>query len=177
VDTATPGPSETPTETPTSTATDAPIANTPTETPTATPTFTPTIVTGCGDVTAGPITTLGGTATMSMTIYNPNPYTLTVADVQVLWNADTGGPSQSTLTLIGIGVGDAFWTVKSTTGDFIDTPPNGATIPIGSSTAVFTFDNNYVNMNGQESITIQLSTRGCEGFPIQNSQPTPTPSP
>ncbi|HLO13385.1 MAG TPA: hypothetical protein VK206_01055, partial [Anaerolineales bacterium] len=118
-----------------------------------------------------------GTATMSMAIYNPNPYPLTVKDVHVIWNAATGGSGQDALTLQRIIVGGVLWTVNDSTGDFVDAPPSVAILDSGSSGILFTFDQNYVNMNGSESIVIHLSTPGCEGYPIQSPTSTSTPTP
>ena len=180
-------PTETPTETPTATPTDGDIiiiyptftplpsetiepsaTPTPTETMTPTPSATPTTVTGCESVTADPISIPGTTPTMSMTINNPNSYPLTVKDIRVTWNAATGGPGNTPLTLQYISLPDQLWTIKNTTGDFTITPSEPVIMPASATSIItFTFDQNYENPNGSESITISLSTPGCENVVLR----------
>jgi Flp pilus assembly protein TadG len=156
LDTATPGPSETPTDT-------------PTVTPTSTLTPTPTMVTDCGNVTAGTISIPGNTTEMSMMITNPNPYSLTVQDIHVVWNAATGGPGGEPLTLQSITLAGVFWTVNDSSGNITIIPVVTVTIPENATTTIiFTFNNVYQNPNGSESLVIDLSTPGCESFPIHS---------
>ena len=175
--TLTPLLTSTPTLTPTITATFTP-SNTPTITPTPTltftPTTTPTAVPGCGNINASSISVPGAggnNKTMSMTIINPHD-TITVLDVQVTWNSSTGGTGNpSTLTLKSVSLGYTFWIDSSTAGSgFTITPSTTLTIPGNNtmSTIIFTFDKNYQTPSGN-SITINLSTPGCESFPIHNS--------
>ena len=153
-DTATSGPSQTPTDT-------------PTLTPTSTLTPTPTMVTDCDNVTAGTISIPGNTTEMSMTITNPNPYPLVVQDIHVVWNATTGAPGDEPLKLQSITLADVFWTVNDSSGNITITPVVTVTIPENATSSInFTFDKAYQNPNGSESIVINLSTPGCEGFPI-----------
>jgi Flp pilus assembly protein TadG len=168
-----------PSSTPTGTATKTPTASftptassTPTQTftptMTFTPTATPTSVTGCGSVTHGSITTASNKKTMTMTITNPNNYSITVSNVQVTWNAATGASGNNTLTLQSISLGSATWTVIDSTGNVTSTPSTTVTIPANTtSTITFTFDKNYANPSNN-SITINLSTPGCESYPIHN---------
>jgi Flp pilus assembly protein TadG len=156
----------TPTFTPTNTRT-----VTPTFTPTFTPTATSTPVPGCGSITTGLIAIPGaaGSKSMSMTITNPHD-SITVLDVQVTWNSSTGGPggSGSTLALQSVSLGTTFWIGNSTAGSGLTiTPSTTVTIPGNNttSTIIFTFDKNYQNSSGN-SIIINLSTPGCESFPI-----------
>ena len=168
------GPVYTLTPLPTSTAT---YTSTPTFTPTYTPTatFTPTAtstpVPGCGNITAGLITVPGaaGNKSMSMTITNPHD-SITVLNVQVTWNSSTGGTggSGSTLTLQSVSLGTTFWIGSSTEGSGLTiTPSSTVTIPGNNTTSkiIFTFDKHYQNSSGN-SIIINLSTPGCESFPI-----------
>jgi Flp pilus assembly protein TadG len=144
------------------------ITPTPTETQTPTPSVTPTTVTGCDSVTAGEITIPGNTASMSLTIDNPNPYPLTVKDIQVVWNALTGAPDNELLTLVGLSLGDQFLNVQSSAGQLTITPSQTLTMPASATSILtFLFDNNYANPDGNESILINLSTPGCEQFPIR----------
>lgn len=177
--TFTPLPSSTPTLTATITPT-ATITFTPTNTLTPTLTFTPTATStpmpGCGNITAGWITVpgTGGSKTMSMTITNPHD-SITVLNVQVAWNSATGAPGGSgkTLTLKSVSLGTTFWTGSSTAGSGLTiTPSTTLTIPGNNrtSTIVFTFDANYQHSSGN-SITINLSTPGCESYPINGLNP------
>jgi Flp pilus assembly protein TadG len=160
--TFTPLPSSTPTLTPTETLT---------PTLTFTPTNTSTPVPGCSNITAGAITVGGlyGPKSMSMTITNPHD-AITVSDVQVTWNSSTGGPGSSALILTGATLNTTtFWIGASPTGSGLTiTPSTTVTIPGNNitSTIIFTFDRNYQNPSGN-SITINLSTIGCESYPIQ----------
>ena len=162
--TFTPLPSSTPTLTPTETLT---------PTLTFTPTNTSTPVPGCGNITAGAITIGGfyGPKTMSMTITNPHD-AITVSDVHGTWNSSTGAPggSGSTLTLSSVTLGTTtFWIGSSTAGSGLTiTPATTVTIPGNNITSsiIFTFERNYQNPSGN-SITINLSTIGCESYPIQ----------
>lgn len=170
--TFTPLPTNTPTNTPTGTLqpTDTP-ANTPTAThtfaPTFTPTTTPTAMPGCDSITHGEIVISGNT--MTMTITNPHD-SITVLDVRVVWNYSTGGTNASTLNLQYASLGNLFWTGNSTTGDLTITPSTTVTIPgnNATSTLIFTFNKAYNNPGINDLLVINLSTPGCESFPIQS---------
>ena len=156
--TPTPGPTSTPTNTPTIT---------PTFTATFTPTPTSTPAPGCDSILAGPLSyNTVAPKSMSMTITNPHD-TLTVSGVTVSWNL-TGGPNDKPMTLKTASLGGNFWTGSSTSGNLSIIITSGVTIPGNNrtSTIIFTFDNVYQTQNGNESITIGLSTPGCEGITI-----------
>lgn len=168
----TPLPSSTPTFTPSSTPTVTPTftpTNTPTTTFTPTATFTPTStstpVPGCGNITTGSIIIEGNL--MSMTITNPHD-PIIVSNVQVAWNP-LGAPSGNSLVLLYAILGDIFWTGSDSTGSLMITPSPTVTIPGNNvtSTIFFTFNKPY-KTRGSPSITINLSTPGCESFPIQS---------
>jgi len=166
--TFTPLPTGTPTLTPTNTPT-ATLTFTPSFTPTMTftPTNTSTPVPGCGNITAGTITTANNSKNMTMTITNPHA-AITVSNVQVTWNSTTGASGNNQLTLQSITLGSTFWSGSSTAGTGLTiTPSTNVTIPGNNitSTIIFTFDKNYQNPSGN-SITINLSTVGCESYPI-----------
>ena len=168
----TPLPSSTPTFTPSNTPT-VTLTFTPTNTPTITftptmtftPTATPTAVSGCGNITTGSIIIEGNL--MSMTITNPHD-PIIVSDVQVAWNP-LGAPSGNSLALLYAILGDIFWTGSDSTGNLIITPSPTVTIPGNNvtSTIFFTFNKAY-KTRGSPSIRINLSTPGCESFPIQS---------
>jgi hypothetical protein len=179
----TPTPTPTPTNTPTPTLTPTPVfTNTPTVTPTrtltptatSTRTVTPTStsiltpVTGCNSVTHGVIT-ITGTTTMSMTISNPNPYTINVQNVFVVWDHDKGHKTgdDKNLILLGASLGSQFWSGSSAGPSLTITPAATLMIPSGSSTIIFTFHQSYdANSDRSEEILINLSTPGCQNFPI-----------
>lgn len=186
-------PTNTATNTPTNTATFTPfVSNTPsltptltrtptltlsptvtnTRTPTRTPTLTPTRVPSC-NTTHGSIT-LPGNNTMTMTISNPNAWPLTVQDVFVVWDHDRGHQQGNDKSLIlqsaSLG-GTTFWTGASNGPSVTLTPTSALTIPAGSSvTLVFTFHQDYNRSDGSEEININLSTPGCENFPIHEKR-------
>jgi Flp pilus assembly protein TadG len=168
--TFTPTPTLTGSETPTPTATFTPTS-TPTEIPTNTPTFTPTStstpVPGCNQITASSIAIQG--SNMSMAITNPHD-AVTVSNVIVTWNYPTGSPTNGPVKLTGANLnGVAFWTnaAGDTSGNLTITP-TGLSIPGNNriSTILFTFDKAYRFTTGS-SITINLSTVGCEGVQIR----------
>jgi len=161
-------PSSTPTLTPTNTSTPT-LTFTPSFTPTMTftPTNTSTPVPGCGNITTGAITTANNSSNMTMTITNPHA-SVTISTVQVTWNSTTGASGNKTLTLQSITLGTTFWSGSSTAGTGLTiTPSTNVTIPGNNvtSTIIFAFDKNYQNPSGN-SITINLSTVGCESYPI-----------
>src|SRR6266508_4354783 len=184
--TATAGP---PTDTPTNTATLSPLeptftplpSSTPTLTATTTPsptiTFTPTMtltptatstpVPGCDSIRTGSINIIKGYSTMTLSITNPHE-SITILNVQATWNSLTGGPASKGLSLTTASLGGVFWNGNDSSGSLTITPITTVTIPGNNttSTLVFIFDNNYQNVNGNESITINLSTPGCENYPI-----------
>jgi hypothetical protein len=173
VATLTPFDTYTPTLTPTETLTPT-ITFTPTMTITPTMTFTPTVtstpVPGCDQITAGPINIIKGYSTMTLSITNPHD-AITIQNVLVTWNSLTGGPGKNTpLRLTTASLGGVFWTGSDSSGSLTIWPTTTVTIPgnNATSTLIFTFDNNYQNRltNDSESITINLSTPGCESYPI-----------
>ena len=162
------------TDTPTPLATSTPT-NTPTITPTFTPTFTPTATStpkaGCDSILAGPLQyNTVAPKTMSMTITNPHD-SLAVSSVSVVWNGATGaagGKTGTTLNLLSVSLGGNFWTGTTSSGTLTIPVSTTVTIPGNNrtSTIIFTFDQKYQNLNGNESISISLSTLGCEGVTI-----------
>jgi Flp pilus assembly protein TadG len=167
--TMTPLPSSTPTLVPTITPT-ATITFTPTETMTPTLTFTPTItptaMPGCDSITTGPLITVSNVMSLSFT----NPHDpITVLNVQVVWNSVNGGAGSKPLALKSASLGGVFWAGTDSTGSITITPATTVTIPGNNQTSavMFTFDKNYQNRNNAESIVINLSTPGCEGYTIR----------
>ena len=167
--TMTPLPSSTPSLVPTFTRT-ATVTLTPTETLTPTLTFTPTVtstaVPGCNSISTGSI--IFDVKTMSLSITNPHD-SITVLNVQVVWNSTTGGPASSTLSLKSANLNGVFWAGTDSTGNLTITPSTTVTIPGNNQTSkiVFTFDKNYQNRNNAESIVINLATAGCESYTIR----------
>jgi Flp pilus assembly protein TadG len=167
--TMTPLPSSTPSLVPTFTRT-ATVTLTPTETVTPTLTFTPTVtstaVPGCNSISTGSI--IFDAKTMSLSITNPHD-SITVLNVQVVWNSTTGGPASSTLPLRSANLNGVFWAGTDSTGNLTITPSTTVTIPGNNQTSkiVFTFDKNYQNRNNAESIVINLATPGCESYTIR----------
>jgi hypothetical protein len=103
-----------------------------------------------------------------MTIINPH-LPVTVNTARVTWYASQGGAGNKPLSLTNASLGGSFWSgPANNSGDLTITPASTVTIPGNSatSTIVFTFDKNYQNINGTESVTITLSTPGCEGITI-----------
>ena len=167
--TMTPLPSSTPTLVPTITPT-ATITFTPTETMTPTLTFTPTVtptaMPGCNSITTGSLIIVSNVMSLSFT----NPHDpITVLNVQVVWNSVNGGAGNKPLALKSASLGGVFWAGTDSTGSLTITPATTVTIPGNNQTSalMFTFDRTYQTKNGSESIVINLSTPGCEGYPIR----------
>ena len=161
--TFTPGASPTITLLPSSTATFTPTF---TPTNTFTPTATSTPVPGCGSITTAAIGYNG--KTMYMGITNPHE-ALTVATITVVWNAATGANgSNPTLILQKVSLGGTTVNITDSSGNLTFSPSTTMTIPGNNQTSsiVFTFEKVYQNLSGNESITITLSTPGCEGIQI-----------
>jgi hypothetical protein len=154
-----PSPTSTPTLTPTATETLTPTL-------TYTPTITPTAMPGCDSITPGSIIIVSNV--MSMTITNPHE-AITVLNVQVTWNSANGGAGGKTLSLKSASLGGVFWAGTDTSGNLTITPSTTVTIPGNNVTSaiMFTFDRNYQTKNNLESILINLSTPGCESYPIR----------
>lgn len=186
-------PTNTPTDTPTNTATLTPVvSNTPsvtppptltrtptlpptatnTRTPSRTPSPTPTDVPSC-NTTHGSIT-LPGNNTMTMTISNPNAWPIAIQDVFVVWDHDRGhqqGNDKSLILQSASLDGTTFWTGTDDGPSTTLTPASALTIPPGSSvTIVFTFHQAYDRSDGSEEININLSTPGCEPYPIHEKR-------
>jgi Flp pilus assembly protein TadG len=167
--TLTPLPTSTPTLVPTLTPT-ATVTPTTTQTWTPTLTFTPTItptaMPGCNSITTGSLIVVSNVMSLSFT--NPHD-TITVLNVQVSWNSTNGGAGSKPLALKSASLGGVFWAGTESTGTLTITPSTTLTIPGNNVTSaiMFSFDKNYQNKNNSESIVINLSTPGCEGYTIR----------
>jgi hypothetical protein len=113
---------------------------------------------------------------MAMTITNPHTE-VTVSSVRITWNTVSGDPSNNALLLKSASLGSLFWTGTEGGGDFTITDLSNVTLPGNNvtSTIFFTFDDFYDHVDGSESITIRLSSPGCENVTIQSIPPTVTP--
>jgi hypothetical protein len=107
--------------------------------------------------------------TMRMTITNPHT-SITTSSIVVTWDP-AAAPSGANLVLLSASLGNTtFWaSIGNGTGTatILTTqiiPGNNAT-----TTIVFTFAKNYQITTGPApTITINLSTLGCEGIQIKN---------
>jgi Flp pilus assembly protein TadG len=154
-----------PTITPTATVTPT-TTQTWTPTLTFTPTITPTAMPGCNSITTGSLIVVSNVMSLSFT--NPHD-TITVLNVQVSWNSTNGGAGSKPLALKSASLGGVFWAGTESTGTLTITPSTTLTIPGNNVTSaiMFSFDKNYQNKNNSESIVINLSTPGCEGYTIR----------
>jgi Flp pilus assembly protein TadG len=158
----TPTPSITPTFT---------VSPTKTLTPTITLTTTqiPTNVPGCSAVSHGPISISGNT--MFMTITNPYSYPLATGDGSVTWNADKGNNlGNKHLSLLSATLnGTIIWN-SGPSNPNVDTLPFviPASLPANTTVSIiFSFDGSYDSVDLTESISINLTTPGCNGFVIK----------
>jgi hypothetical protein len=112
---------------------------------------------------------------MTLAITNPNPYAVRVQDVYAVWDYDRGhqNGNDKSLHLISVSLGVQFWTGDDdgVGGAFITPPPaTPVLIPNGTSTIIFTFHQAYERSDGSEEILINLSTNGCQFFPIHEKR-------
>jgi hypothetical protein len=108
---------------------------------------------------------------MTMTITNPNVYAITIQDVFVVWNHDKGHQvgNDKSLILQSASLGATpFWTGSSTGPSATLTSIAPLTIPGNSTVSMitFTFNQSYDVFDNSEEILINLSTPGCQSFPI-----------
>jgi hypothetical protein len=107
---------------------------------------------------------------MTLTITNPNAWPISMQDIFLVWDHDRGHQTgnDKTLRLQSASIGGTpFWTGDSSGPSTTLTPTAPLTIPPGGSiTIVFTFHQSYDRSDGSEEILINLSTPGCESFPI-----------
>jgi hypothetical protein len=117
---------------------------------------------------------------MVLPITNPYPYPISIGSVYVVWNNDSGHQTGSKiLRLISASIGGVtFWTpvppsdgISSSSATIFPNPGLTALIPPGPSTIVFTFHQSYDNFDGSEEILINLSTNGCQSYPIHEPKP------
>jgi hypothetical protein len=123
-------------------------------------------MTGCDSITTGSIIIVSNV--MSLTITNPHD-AITVGSVQVVWNSVNGEAGNKTLVLRSASLSSVFWAGTDSTGNLTITPSTTVTIPGNNQTSaiMFTFDRTYQTKNNAESIVINLSTPGCEGYTIR----------
>jgi hypothetical protein len=113
---------------------------------------------------------------MTMAISNPNPWPLTTGDGSVTWNYEKGHRTgnDKNLSLWSIDVLGSTGTTpiwNSGPSYLVSTMPftTPFVIPANSTvTIVFTFNQSYDNMDGYESVLINLGTNGCAGKFIQS---------
>ena len=163
------------TPTPTSSPTVTPIPPTATATPiptgTLSPTPIPSAVPSCTGITAPGGITISGT-TMSVSITNGNPYafTLVLNTITVTWNEDKGHKtgSDKTLKLQQVTVGGVSVWGPSTTnpGEATKTIPTTASLPPGTTTITFYFQQSYDIRDGTEQVVLNWLTPGCTTNPL-----------
>jgi hypothetical protein len=145
--------------------------------PPATATFTPTPaatpVVGCSNITVPTGQTINVSGyTMSLNIYNPMTYNITIKDVFLRWNYLQGFNGHD-LHLVSAQLNSSlgtnlFWGPGDVHAPSYSPPLNGKTVTIPASsmsTIVFTFHKLYTRPLG-EQIQISFSTPGCEDHTI-----------
>jgi hypothetical protein len=125
---------------------------------------TPPPVTACNTIVVGNLTNTNGT--LNLPISNPLPSAIMIKDVNVTWDSVKGHGigTDKTLYLQSVKVGGVtFWTGNDTDGTSLITPASPTFIPTGVSTMIFQFHQTITRWgNPHESVTINLSTPGCE---------------
>jgi len=137
--------------------------------PTYTPTFTATPIscTGLTGVSHGPLVTRD--SLMEMSIDNQTGHMLTVAQIYVEWNNNTGhdGPDSS-LRLRQITLDSDVWD-GNLRGPSAYIPSFYPSIPQGASIIRFRFHQTYDLRNGTERIIVTISNPGCINYPVDSS--------
>ena len=93
-----------------------------------------------------------------------------------VWNHDKGHQSggDKTLRLTRITLAGVTIWMGNASGPSITlayVPSAGITLPVGSSTIVFTFHQSYDNEDGTERITMQFTNNGCQSYTLDSSSP------
>jgi len=98
-----------------------------------------------------------------MTINNTTVSAITIQNIFVVWNHDKGHQTgiDKSLQLNSVTLGSQIWSGTSTGPNQTINPSGTVTIPTGSSTLIFTFQQSYDNLDGTENILINLSASGC----------------
>lgn len=159
----------------------APIPRTPTQVlpPSATPTPSPIPPTPTRTATAISCTGLTGIShgplvirdnVMEMSIFNNTGHTLTVAQVYVEWNHDTGHDgSDPSLRLQQILLANQTWSGDLFAPSAFITPYNPS-LPQGDSIVKFYFNQSYDERDGTERIIITIGNPGCVNYPVDSSK-------
>ena len=87
----------------------------------------------------------------------------------MVWDHNKGheGGNDKTLTLLSASLGGTTWPLRSTKPRSRWLTAHLTIPPGGTVTITFTFHQTYNASDGTEEILINLSTPGCEIFPIQ----------
>ena len=115
---------------------------------------------------------------LTMTITNSQSYAVTIKDVFVVWNNDKGHQVGSDKTLVLQSASltttagtNTFWTGTSTGPSTTLTSTSPLVIPgNGAVTTIsFNFNQSYDKLDFTEEILINLSTPGCELYPLHKT--------
>jgi Flp pilus assembly protein TadG len=141
---------------------------------TALPTYTPSITataiscSGLTGVSHGPL--IIDNNMMQMSINNKTGHMLTVAQIYLEWNHDTGHISDTdrTLHLRQITLNRQVWDgdIQSPSAYIAAYYPH---IPTGESMIQFSFHQNYDVVDGTERIIINISNPGCINYPVDST--------
>jgi len=107
---------------------------------------------------------------MEMSIFNNTGHTLTVAQVYVEWNHDTGHDgSDPSLRLQQILLANQPWSGDLFAPSAFITPYNPS-LPQGDSIVKFYFNQSYDERDGTERIIITIGNPGCVNYPVDSSK-------
>ncbi len=136
--------------------------------PTHTPTVTATVIScvGLTGVSHGPLVTRNDL--MEMSINNQTGHTLTVANIYLEWNHDTGHDGiDRSLRLRKILIGSEVWD-GDMQGPSAYVPQFFPSIPQGESIVRIRFHQTYDIKDGTERIIISISNPGCINYPVDS---------
>ena len=137
--------------------------------PTSMPSITPTAIscTGLTGVSHGELWVHDNV--MEMRIDNRTGHNLTVAQIYVEWNHDTGHPTGADVTLH---LRQVLIASQSWNGDIFSPsayiPAFYPSIPTGESVIQFVFHQDYKLIDGTERIIVTIGTPGCTNYPIDS---------
>ena len=158
-----------------------PTATGPTPTPTKTPVGTPTSTSTATDIpncsgglSHGPLTYSGNTMKMTITNSLNPPTPLAIQSIYVWWNNANGhsGGSDHTLDLMSVSIGSiTIWSTASNNVNlgFYAVPLTSASLPAGTSTITFTFQQSYDYQDNAERIYMMFLTNGCQNSQVDSS--------
>lgn len=106
-----------------------------------------------------------------MKVNNNSGYTLTIAQIFIEWNHDTGHNNKNnpSLHLNRVSLANQTWNGDLNT-PFTNIPGYYPLLPPGESTIQFSFNQSYDIPDGTERVIITIGNPGCTNYPIDSQK-------